>query len=59
MLDELRVQNAGIIADAVIEPGPLDELLPGWRDNPPSPCIPVTGDEIWLLRKDGKTRLPT
>ena len=41
--------GAHILSGAVIEPGPLDELLPGWRDNPPSPCIPVDRDELWLL----------
>ena len=52
--------GAHILSGAVIEPGPLDELLPGWRDEPPPVCIPVTRDEIWLLRPGGKkTRLPT
>ncbi|MEJ2400050.1 MAG: electron transfer flavoprotein-ubiquinone oxidoreductase [Xanthomonadales bacterium] len=48
-----------ILSGAVIEPGPLDELLPGWRDEPPPICIPVTRDEIWLLSRDGRKRLPT
>ncbi|NNJ80137.1 MAG: electron transfer flavoprotein-ubiquinone oxidoreductase [Xanthomonadales bacterium] len=51
--------GAHILSGAVIEPGPMDELLPGWRDDPPPICIPVEKDEIWLLRKDGRTRLPT
>jgi electron-transferring-flavoprotein dehydrogenase len=48
-----------ILSGAVIEPEPLDELLPGWRDNPPAVCIPVEKDELWLLRKGGKIKLPT
>ena len=36
--------GAHILSGAVIEPGPLDELLPGWRDNPPPMCIPVISD---------------
>jgi len=41
--------GAHILSGAVIEPGPLDELLPGWRDKPPPVCIPVEDDEIVFL----------
>jgi electron-transferring-flavoprotein dehydrogenase len=51
--------GAHILSGAVIEPEPLDDLLPGWRDDPPPVCIPVTRDEIWLLSRDGRKRLPT
>jgi electron-transferring-flavoprotein dehydrogenase len=51
--------GAHILSGAVIEPGPLDALLPGWRDNPPPTCIPVERDEIWLLSQNGRRRLPT
>jgi electron-transferring-flavoprotein dehydrogenase len=48
-----------ILSGAVIEPGPLDDLLPGWRENPPPVCIPVEKDELWLLGKKRRFRLPT
>jgi electron-transferring-flavoprotein dehydrogenase len=51
--------GAHILSGAVIEPEPLDRLLPGWRDDPPPVCVPVTRDEIWLLSRDGRRRLPT
>ena len=51
--------GAHILSGAVIEPAPLDRLLPGWRDAPPPVCIPVTRDEIWLLSRTGRRRLPT
>ena len=51
--------GAHILSGAVIEPGPLDELLPGWRDNPPPICVPVTGDEFVWLSRDGQRKLPT
>jgi len=51
--------GAHILSGAVIEPGPLDELLPGWRDNPPPVCIPVEADEISLLTATSKYKLPT
>ena len=50
--------GAHILSGAVIEPGPLDALLPGWRDNPPPICVPATDDEFWLLSKTGGRRLP-
>lgn len=51
--------GAHILSGAVIEPEPLDELLPGWRDNPPPVCIPVESDEISLLTRSSRYRLPT
>jgi electron-transferring-flavoprotein dehydrogenase len=51
--------GAHILSGAVIEPEPLDELLPGWRDDPPPICLPVDRDEIWLLSQTGRRRLPT
>ena len=50
--------GAHILSGAVIEPGPLDALLPGWRDNPPPICVPAGEDEFWLLSKTGGRRLP-
>jgi electron-transferring-flavoprotein dehydrogenase len=51
--------GAHILSGAVIEPGPLDELLPGWRDKPPPVCIPVSNDEIAFLTPTSRRRLPT
>ena len=51
--------GAHILSGAVIEPGPLDELLPQWRDNPPPICVPAKDDEFLLLSKTGSRKLPT
>ena len=51
--------GAHILSGAVIEPGPLDELLPGWRDNLPPMCIPVESDEIAFLTAKSKRKIPT
>lgn len=51
--------GAHILSGAVIEPGALDELLPGWQDNPPPVCIPVEHDEIAFLTATSRYRLPT
>ncbi|MDQ2701777.1 MAG: electron transfer flavoprotein-ubiquinone oxidoreductase [Pseudomonadota bacterium] len=50
--------GAHILSGAVIEPGPLDALLPGWRDDPPPICVPAGEDEFWLLSKTGGRKLP-
>ncbi len=50
--------GAHILSGAVIEPGPLDALLPGWREAPPPICVPATEDEFWLLSKDSGRKLP-
>src|SRR5210317_1245805 len=51
--------GAHILSGAVIEPGPLDELLPGWREKPPAICIPVEDDEIAYLTPTKRRRIPT
>ena len=51
--------GAHILSGAVIEPAPLDELLPGWREKPPAVCIPVERDELAFLTTSSKRRLPT
>lgn len=59
VIEKASTIGAQILSGAVIETGPLDALLPAWRDNPPPICVPVTKDEFWLLGKDGGRKLPT
>ena len=47
VIEKASTIGAHILSGAVIEPGPLDELLPDWRDNPPPICVPATDDEFW------------
>jgi electron-transferring-flavoprotein dehydrogenase len=58
VIEKSSTIGAHILSGAVIEPGPLDALLPGWRDNPPPVCVPATEDEFWFLTKTGGTRFP-
>ena len=58
VIEKSSTIGAHILSGAVIEPGPLDALLPGWRDNPPPICVPATEDEFWLLSKDGGRKAP-
>ncbi len=59
VIEKSSTIGAQILSGAVIEPQPLDELLPGWRDNPPPICVPATIDEFWMLSKTGRRKLPT
>ena len=58
MIEKASTIGAQILSGAVIEPQPLDALLPGWRDNPPPICVPAGEDEFWLLSKTGGRKLP-
>ncbi|HSC47330.1 MAG TPA: electron transfer flavoprotein-ubiquinone oxidoreductase [Gammaproteobacteria bacterium] len=51
--------GAHILSGCVMEPGPLDRLLPEWRKSPPSICVAAAKDEFALLTKGGRWRLPT
>lgn len=59
VIEKASEVGAQILSGAVIEPGPLDELLPKWRDNPPPVCVPVTQDEFYLMNKTGRTKMMT
>ena len=58
VLEKASAIGAQALSGAVLEPGPLDELLPGWRDAPPGICIPAKRDEFALLTRTGRIRLP-
>ncbi len=58
VIEKASTIGAHIVSGAVIETGPLDKLLPNWRDNPPPICVAATDDEFWLLSKTGGRRLP-
>src|SRR6516164_6039307 len=50
VIEKASTIGAQILSGAVIEPQPLNELLPEWGKNPPPICVPVTKDEFWWLR---------
>jgi electron-transferring-flavoprotein dehydrogenase len=53
--------GAHSLSGAVMEPGPLDALLPEWRQSqgPLDICVPAARDEFLLLTRQGHLRLPT
>ncbi len=58
VLEKAAAIGSHALSGAVMEPGPLDTLLPGWRDAPPAVCVPATRDELRLLTRKGQVRLP-
>ena len=51
--------GAHILSGCVMEPGPLDELMPAWRDNPPAICVPAGEDEFRFYTRSRSYKLPT
>ncbi|KAK9467734.1 hypothetical protein V1512DRAFT_259927, partial [Lipomyces arxii] len=47
-----------ILSGAVLEPRALDELLPDWRSEPPSPLTPVSSSKMRFLTKKYSIPLP-
>lgn len=59
VIEKASVVGAQILSGAVIEPQPLDALLPGWREAPPPICVPAKRDDFRLLTKTRAWSLPT
>lgn len=60
VIEKASTVGAQILSGAVIEPAPLDALLPQWYDNPPPICVPAEHDEFLLLRDAKRAiKLPT
>ena len=49
VLEKGAAVGAHSLSGCVMEPGPLDKLLPEWRDTPPGICVPATRDEFSIL----------
>ena len=58
VIEKSSTIGAHILSGAVIEPGPLDALLPGWRDAPPPICVAAKDDEFWHFTKTGGRKFP-
>ncbi|MDB6089620.1 MAG: electron transfer flavoprotein-ubiquinone oxidoreductase [Gammaproteobacteria bacterium] len=58
VLEKASAVGAHALSGCVMEPGPLDALLPEWRQSPPGICVPAKRDEFRLLTRGGSVRLP-
>jgi electron-transferring-flavoprotein dehydrogenase len=59
VLEKGAALGAHSLSGCVMEPGPLDALLPEWRATPPAICVSATRDEFHLLTARRAIRLPT
>src|ERR1700690_1699947 len=59
VLEKAASLGAHSLSGAVMEPGPLDELLPGWRDHAPAICVPAARDEFLFMTRRKRYRLIT
>jgi Dehydrogenases (flavoproteins) len=50
--------GAHSISGAVLEPGPLDKLLPNWRNDYPGMKVPALVDDVRLMTRTGSYKLP-
>ena len=58
VLEKAASLGAHSLSGAVLEPGPLDELLPQWRDTPPAIFVPATGDEFFYMTRAKRYKIP-
>jgi electron-transferring-flavoprotein dehydrogenase len=58
VIEKASTVGAHILSGAVIETGPLDQLLPDWRKAPPPVCVDVASDEFYLLGRQKQWKLP-
>lgn len=59
VLEKAATVGAHMLSGAVIEPGPLDTLLPGWREEAKGIRVAAGRDEFSLLTATRRIRLPT
>ena len=58
ILEKGSTLGAHILSGAVLEPGPLDALLPEWRQAALPVCVPVTRDEFRWMGRKGSWKVP-
>lgn len=59
VLEKGSAVGAHMLSGAVMEPGPLDTLLPEWREAGLDICVPAGRDQFFLLTRTRSVRLPT
>jgi electron-transferring-flavoprotein dehydrogenase len=58
VLEKASTIGAHTLSGAVLEPGPLDALLPEWRNASLPNCVPVARDEFRILSSKGSRGVP-
>jgi electron-transferring-flavoprotein dehydrogenase len=58
VLEKASALGAQSISGAVLEPGPLEQLLPNWRSDYPGIKVAATVDDVRLMTRTGSWHLP-
>src|SRR5271154_144303 len=58
VLEKAASLGAHSLSGAVLEPGPLDELLPSWREHQPAICVAATRDEFFYMTRRRRFKSP-
>jgi electron-transferring-flavoprotein dehydrogenase len=58
VLEKAASLGAHSLSGAVLEPGPLDELLPEWRKHAPAICVPAGKDEFFYMTRRSRIKAP-
>src|SRR6516164_6902896 len=53
VLEKAAAVGAHSLSGAVLEPGPLEQLLPEWRREYPGMKVPATEDDFRILTRSG------
>src|SRR5262252_3253675 len=58
VLEKASAVGAHSLSGAVLEPGPLEQLLPNWRTDYPGMKIAAVEDEVRLMTRTGGIKIP-
>ena len=58
VLEKASAVGAHSLSGAVLEPGPLEKLLPDWRSEYTGMKVPAAEDDVRLMTKTGSFKLP-
>ncbi len=58
VLEKASAVGAQALSGCVMDPGPLDALLPAWREHQPATCVPAKRDEFLFLTRNKSFKLP-
>src|SRR5688572_205388 len=58
VLEKASAVGAHSLSGAVLEPGPLENLLPNWRSEYTGMKVPALEDDVRLMTRSGSYRIP-
>jgi electron-transferring-flavoprotein dehydrogenase len=58
VLEKGSAVGAHSLSGAVLEPGPLEQLLPNWRSDYPGMKVPAAEDDVRIMTRKGSFKLP-